>query len=68
RGIDLFHATSIHRVLQSILELPVPAYIHHRLIPDETGRKLSKSARDRSLAALRDDGVTPDMIRQQFGF
>ena len=68
RGIDLFHATSIHRVLQSILELPAPAYIHHRLIPDETGRKLSKSARDRSLAALRDDGVTPEMIRKQFGF
>lgn len=68
RGIDLFHATSIHRVLQSILELPVPVYIHHRLISDDTGRKLSKSARDRSLAALRDDGVTPAMIRHQFGF
>ncbi len=68
RGIDLFHATSIHRVLQSILELPVPIYMHHKLIPDETGRKLSKSAGDRSLAALRDDGVTPGMIREQFGF
>jgi len=68
RGIDLFHATSIHRVLQSILELPVPVYMHHKLIPDDTGRKLSKSARDRSLAALRDEGVTPDMIREQLGF
>lgn len=68
RGIDLFHATSIHRVLQSILELPVPVYMHHKLIPDDTGRKLSKSARDRSLAALREEGVTPDMIGEQLGF
>ena len=68
RGIDLFHATSIHRVLQSILEFPVPAYIHHKLISDDTGRKLSKSLGDLSLAALRDEGVTPEMIREQLGF
>ncbi len=68
RGIDLFHATSVHRVLQSILEFPTPSYIHHRLISDDTGRKLSKSLGDRSLAALRDDGVTPQMIREQLGF
>ncbi len=68
RGIDLFHATSIHRVLQSILEFPAPAYIHHKLISDDAGRKLSKSRGDRSLAALRDEGVTPDMIRAQLGF
>lgn len=68
RGIDLFHATSIHRVLQSILELPTPTYIHHKLISDDTGRKLSKSLGDRSLAALRDEGVTPHMIRALLGF
>ena len=68
RGQDLFHATSIHRVLQSILELPQPVYIHHRLIPDETGRKLSKSAGDRSLASLREAGVTADEIRRELGF
>ncbi len=68
RGHDLFHATSIHRVLQSILEFPQPAYIHHPLIPDETGRKLSKSAGDRSLASLRDDGATAADIRILLGF
>ncbi len=68
RGIDLFHATSIHRVLQSILEFPTPAYIHHKLISDDTGRKLSKSLGDKSLAALRDNGVTPEKIREQLGF
>jgi hypothetical protein len=68
RGQDLFHATSIHRVLQSILELPQPVYIHHRLIPDETGRKLSKSAGDRSLASLREAGITAEEIRSELGF
>ena len=68
RGTDLFHATSIHRVLQSILEFPAPAYIHHRLISDDAGRKLSKSLRDRSLASLRNEGVTPGRIRDQLGF
>jgi len=68
RGQDLFHATSVHRVLQSILELPQPVYIHHGLIPDETGRKLSKSAGDRSLASLREAGVTAEEIRRELGF
>ena len=68
RGQDLFHATSIHRVLQSILEFPRPSYIHHRLIPDETGRKLSKSAGDRSLASLREAGITAEEIRSELGF
>ena len=68
RGQDLFYATAVHRVLQSILELPQPVYIHHRLIPDETGRKLSKSAGDRSLASLREAGVTADDIRRELGF
>ncbi len=68
RGQDLFHATSVHRVLQSILELPQPVYIHHGLIPDETGRKLSKSAGDRSLASLRDAGVTAEEVRRELGF
>ena len=68
RGQDLFYATSVHRVLQTILNLPQPVYIHHGLIPDETGRKLSKSAGDRSLASLRDAGVTAEEIRQEFGF
>src|SRR6185437_11397188 len=43
RGQDLFAATGVHRVLQSLLELPAPAYTHHRLIPGTDGRKLAKS-------------------------
>lgn len=64
RGRDLFFATSVQRLLQELLGLPQPAYFHHRLILDADGRKLSKSLRDTSLAALRADAVTPDRIRQ----
>jgi glutamyl-Q tRNA(Asp) synthetase len=66
RGHDLFHATGVHRLLQQLFGLPEPLYHHHRLIGDDTGRKLSKSAGDRSLRALRQAGVTPHHIRQFF--
>jgi len=68
RGHDLFYATHIHRLLQVLLGLPEPRYRHHRLIGDETGRKLAKSAGDSSLAALRKAGVMPSHIRRQLGF
>lgn len=64
RGRDLLAATDIHRLLQNLLALPVPLYHHHRLITGETGRKLSKSARDTSLTALREGGLTrADLLR-----
>lgn len=68
RGQDLFPATYVHRLLQLLLGLPEPRYRHHRLVRDETGRRLSKSARDMSLRALREGGATPDSIRAMIGF
>jgi glutamyl-Q tRNA(Asp) synthetase len=67
RGRDLYHATAVHRLLQELLGLPAPVYHHHRLITDETGRKLSKSDRDTSLQALRANGATPADIRRLVG-
>ena len=67
RGRDLFAATDIHRLLQVLLALPAPLYAHHRLIMDEGGRKLAKSARDTSLAELRAAGATPIDIRRMVG-
>ncbi len=67
RGRDLYAATSIHRVLQNLLTLPPPVYLHHRLITDETGRKLSKSAAASGLASLRDAGTTPADVRRLVG-
>lgn len=68
RGRDLFAATAIHRLLQELLGLPVPLYRHHQLIGDEMGRKLSKSAGDKSLASLRAEGVSAAEIRKTLGF
>ncbi|MBP0111139.1 MULTISPECIES: tRNA glutamyl-Q(34) synthetase GluQRS [Bradyrhizobium] len=67
RGQDLFHATSVHRLLQVLLGLPEPTYRHHRLIRDEAGRKLSKSSRSTGLRALRAAGIAPARVRQLVG-
>ncbi len=42
RGQDLFEATHIHRLLQALLGFEPVAYYHHKLLLDETGKKLSK--------------------------
>jgi glutamyl-Q tRNA(Asp) synthetase len=68
RGQDLFEATHLHRLLQVLLDLRPPVYAHHRLIMDECGRKLSKSAGDTSLAALRTAAVTAGEVRRRLGF
>lgn len=68
RGLDLFAATGIHRLLQKLLDLPEPVYFHHRLIPGPDGRKLSKSFRDTGLNALRTAGRTPEDVRRMVGF
>jgi glutamyl-Q tRNA(Asp) synthetase len=68
RGHDLFHATSLHRLLQELLGLPPPVYHHHRVICDAEGRKLSKSTRATGLRGLRAAGATPADIRQAVGF
>ncbi|MBB3931862.1 glutamyl-Q tRNA(Asp) synthetase [Kaistia hirudinis] len=67
RGQDLFHATSVHRLLQVLLGLPEPTYRHHPLIRDAAGRKLSKSDGDSGLRELRAAGVTPAEIRRRIG-
>jgi glutamyl-Q tRNA(Asp) synthetase len=67
RGRDLFWSTSVHRVLQTLLDLPAPVYRHHDLICDPNGDKLSKSTNATSLRELRGRGVTPDEIRRLVG-
>lgn len=59
RGRDLYHATSVHRLLQQLLGLPQPVYHHHRLLLGADGRKLSKSNRDTGIRAFREAGRTP---------
>jgi len=67
RGQDLFWSTSVHRLLQALLDLPTPIYHHHRLVRDAEGRKLSKSTAATGLRELRARGVTAAEIRQMVG-
>ena len=64
RGTDLFDATRIHVLLQSLLNLPVPNYHHHDLIRDDQGKRLAKRDDARAIAKYRADGVTPQDIRK----
>ncbi|WP_062232143.1 tRNA glutamyl-Q(34) synthetase GluQRS [Aureimonas sp. N4] len=67
RGCDLLPSTSVHRLLQALLGLPVPRYHHHELILGEDGRKLSKSEGAASVRALGEAGLTPVDIRRMVG-
>ena len=67
RGMDLFAATHVHRLLQQILDLPVPVYHHHALLRDASGDKLAKRLGSQSLKELRESGVTAADIRARLG-
>ncbi len=62
RGQDLYAATAVHRLLQTLLGLPEPIYHHHRLVRDADGRKLSKSGGAASLAAMRQAGASREQV------
>jgi glutamyl-Q tRNA(Asp) synthetase len=66
RGMDLFNATSLHRLLQNLLDLPAPEYHHHELLRDGAGNKLSKSTRAKSIRSIRSEGLTPADLRTRF--
>ena len=59
RGEDLLPSTHVHRLLQALLGLPAPVYLHHPLVLDEHGKRLAKRCDSLSIAALRDAGLTP---------
>ncbi len=67
RGKDLLEATSLHRLLQRLLDLPAPDYRHHGLVLDENGEKLAKSVASTALRALRAEGWTPADVRERIG-
>lgn len=67
RGLDLFHATHVHRLLQAVLGLPTPTYRHHELLNNAAGKRLSKRDGAQTLRALKEDGATPADIRRMAG-
>jgi glutamyl-Q tRNA(Asp) synthetase len=63
RGRDLYAATHVHRLLQALLNLPVPHYHHHALIADAAGQRLAKRHDGMAIRALRAAGETPASLR-----
>jgi glutamyl-Q tRNA(Asp) synthetase len=62
RGLDLYPATSIHRLLQIILNLPETSWYHHNLLREGGGIKLAKSNNSTSIKSLREEGVSREKI------
>jgi glutamyl-Q tRNA(Asp) synthetase len=63
RARDLFPATHIHRLLQALLDLPVPRWRHHRLLTDAAGKRFAKRDRALTLQEMRAAGTTPEQVR-----
>lgn len=68
RSLDLFRASHLHRLLQALLELPVPEWYHHPILTDPDGRRLAKRDGAQSLRSLRQSGVTVGQVWAMIGF
>ena len=66
RGEDLRPSTPTQRLLQTLLDLPEPTYLHHPLVTHEDGRRLAKRDLAPTLEALRASGVDGPKLAQQF--
>ncbi|MDQ6964468.1 MAG: tRNA glutamyl-Q(34) synthetase GluQRS [Mariprofundales bacterium] len=64
RGEDLLDSTDIQRLLQQLLKLPAPRYLHHKLIIDSSGKRLAKRNHSTTLHSLAQAGVSPTELRE----
>ena len=62
RGRDLLEATHVHRLLQALLGLPSPVYVHHDLLGTADGARLAKRNGAPAIADLRAAGVDPRQL------
>ncbi|MNU56471.1 Glutamate--tRNA ligase [compost metagenome] len=68
RGLDLFEAAHIQRLIQTLMGWPAPVYRHHRLLTGPDGRRYAKRDQSVTLAELRVGGLTPEALRAELGF
>jgi glutamyl-Q tRNA(Asp) synthetase len=68
RGCDLKPATDLHRLIQALMGWPAPSYAHHRLLTDDSGRRLAKRDAGATLRAMRERGFRPEAVRAATGF
>ena len=68
RGADLISSTGAQLFLAKCLKdyyFPASHFVHHMLLKNESGRKLSKSSGDHSLKSLRNKYNRPTIVYQQ---
>ena len=63
RSHDLIESTHVHRLLQALLDLPVPDWHHHALVTDAKGARLAKRLGAPTLASLRAQGIDPEDLK-----
>jgi glutamyl-Q tRNA(Asp) synthetase len=68
RGQDLFEATHIQVLIQTLMGWPTPVYRHHPLMVGEDGRRYAKRDRSVTLGELRAAGLSPETLRAELGF
>ena len=68
RGLDLFEAAHIQRLLQALLDLPTPTYLHHGLLMGPDGKRYAKRDKAETLRELRAAGMSPEVLRAELGF
>lgn len=67
RGEDLRPSTPIQRLLQQLLGLPEPTYLHHPLVVHEDGRRLAKRDKAPTLQAMREAGLDGRKLAEELG-
>jgi glutamyl-tRNA synthetase len=65
RGADLLLSAARQLLLYRALGCPPPAFYHCPLVNDEAGVRLAKRHDSLSLRTLRQQGVTPEMVRER---
>lgn len=68
RGQDLFEATHVQRLIQTLMGWPAPIYRHHRLLTGPDGRRYAKRDRSVTLNEQRAGGMTAEALRAELGF
>jgi glutamyl-Q tRNA(Asp) synthetase len=68
RGEDLFEATHVQVLIQTLMGWPTPVYRHHRLLVGPDGRRYAKRDRSVTLAELRAGGLDAGTLRAELGF
>lgn len=67
RGVDLFEAAHIQRLLQALLGLPTPVYRHHGLLVGPDGKRYAKRDKAQTLRELRAAGMSAADLRAELG-